>query len=227
MRQSASLCTFGSSAHRYPHGPRRMNAVRSPAALAGSRSLSRWSPDVDNLVWLARRNVDDVCEKCRVRLGDTPLGGRGHQVGGQVQVPQDLAGPCRPIAGDADPQPHLAQPRQRQADVGIEVFLAVLLTGTGVLAALPFGGQVEARPEVLKGLGVVAAFRGDRSQDCGESVAGHAEPLRAARATTVGALSDAAPPPKRNRRLIAASAALPVPLCSAFASLPGAPAGCS
>jgi hypothetical protein len=27
-----------------PHGPRRMWAASSPAALAGTRSLSRWSP---------------------------------------------------------------------------------------------------------------------------------------------------------------------------------------
>ena len=43
-RQSAAAMTRGWSAHKCPHGPRRRWATRSPADLAGNRSLSRWSP---------------------------------------------------------------------------------------------------------------------------------------------------------------------------------------
>jgi hypothetical protein len=41
MIQSAVSTTAGSSAHRYPHGPRRISTVRKPAACAGRTSLSR------------------------------------------------------------------------------------------------------------------------------------------------------------------------------------------
>lgn len=41
---SAIARTEGSSAHRYPQGPRLISAVQKPALCAGTRSLSRWSP---------------------------------------------------------------------------------------------------------------------------------------------------------------------------------------
>ncbi len=44
MIQSAVATTGGSSAHKYPQGPRRSRTVRRPAAWAGTMSLSRWSP---------------------------------------------------------------------------------------------------------------------------------------------------------------------------------------
>src|SRR5260370_40741997 len=83
-------------------------------------------------------------EKAGVRLGDAPLGRGRHHVGGQAQAAQDVAGPCGLIAGDADPQSHLAQPRQRRANVGIDVLIAVLLPDAAVLPALPFRGYVES-----------------------------------------------------------------------------------
>jgi len=56
---------------------------------------------VDDLARLTGRNFDDMREEGGVGLGGTPLGGRSHKVGGQIQATQDLPSPHGLIAGDA------------------------------------------------------------------------------------------------------------------------------
>ncbi|CAM5689101.1 hypothetical protein SBADM41S_07339 [Streptomyces badius] len=100
MRKSAVSTTSGWSAHQCPYGPRRRCAVRSPAAAAGNRSSAGWSPTYS--VAFRGRAPDGLghpCEELRVRLPYAPLVRGDHQVGGQVEPPQQL--PSRAVPSPA------------------------------------------------------------------------------------------------------------------------------
>jgi hypothetical protein len=135
-------------------------------------------PDIHNLVRAARCGLDNAAEECLAGLGDPPVGRGSDEVGRQVHRPEDA--PCHGglVSRNADPQAHRPQRGERGPRVRVQVLFPVGLSGARFLAPLPFGGQVEAGPEVAEGLGVVPAGRGDRAEHRGEGVAGHADPVR-------------------------------------------------
>src|SRR5271167_3430464 len=62
MRQSASVATRGSSAHRCPHGPRRDVGGAQARGLGGDQVVVAVVADVHDLLRAAGCGVDDVAE---------------------------------------------------------------------------------------------------------------------------------------------------------------------
>src|ERR1700760_2407942 len=93
--------------------------------------------DVQDLGGGKLGHLQQAPEEGGVRLGGTPVGGGGDQVGGQVQGPEDAAGPGGLVAGDADPEAIGAEAGQGGPDVGVQVFLTEPLGLAGVGSLLP------------------------------------------------------------------------------------------
>jgi hypothetical protein len=135
--------------------------------------------DVQHLVGLGRDDLGDALEEQRVGLARAPVvrGADQVDVAGE-QVAQDLPGADGLVSGDAEPEAVGAQGAEAVADVGVEVVLAEVLRLPSLGAALSLGVEVEARPELLERLAVVAALGDDRPEHRREGVAGDAEPVR-------------------------------------------------
>ena len=109
-------------------------------------------PDVGDLLGRLAGACDELVEEGGRELLCTPVVGGGDDVRGQVQLADELAGPRGLVAGDADAETALLEGGKAAADVGVEVAGVEVLAEPGFQPKPAFLGQVETRPEVLKGL---------------------------------------------------------------------------
>lgn len=164
ISQSAAPPPAGSSAQRWPQGPRRTSAVRSPAAMAGATSLTGWSP-----TYTISRGVPGAHAISWAKNAGSGLA-RPHS--SEVAIASAGRSSSRSSAGagglvtrDADPQTSSAQPGQCGPYVGVEVRFHELLTTARCDACASFFGHVQPWPDEAQRVGVVAPLSRDGTDE--------------------------------------------------------------
>lgn len=132
---------------------------------------------VDNLAWLARRQLDQPLEEPRIRLRHTPLAGCADVVDRQLQGTQEISRTGRLVPGDTQPKAEFPKPRECGANVKVKIVFIYLLTAASFFTELPLARKIESGAEVLERLGVVSALCRDGAEHRGESVPRHVEPI--------------------------------------------------
>jgi len=125
----------------------------------------------------ARRLIGKVVKEAKIRLGNAPVIGGGHQVNRQGQLPQDLARGQGLISGNTKPEPVLVKLGQHRPHVGIQVILAEPLWLARISSAPSFLIEIEPRLEDLERLPVIQATRDNRPEHGRERMPRNGQPV--------------------------------------------------